>query len=449
MTFRKIFYHGKACNEESEDMEGLVSELKSHLLYLHGLKVDELIGFFDALGKSWAKNPEMKKRFGSTLSHLIGFMSADNLAQMADTALRKRQALDGFVRLNDHRTEGGLKREGDKSRLQTTTHLLANNTLYHAQPRGLAIHWLAGNVPVLGIFSVLESVLTKNVNLVKASSRAYEDLVILLDSFSKVDSGNVKGGELLRTIVVILVDRNDGRMNGALSMAADIRIAWGGHEAIETITSLKKRFSTEDIIYGPKYSYAVIARECLDDCKKLAQRLAIDVSVFDQYACSSPHTLFVESGGKASALDFAKELANQLSLVNRTLLPKGRTEPAKVMDMLNVKSKYEMLGEVFSSEKNEWMVVYSEEEGLAEACFSRVIFVRPIDDVNRLAELNDRHKQTLGLAMGMERRFEFADRVTIHGIDRCPRFGQMSFFESPWDGMFSMDRMVRWVTCHE
>ena len=367
----------------------------------------------------------MKKRFGSTLNHLAEFMSRKSLDVMLDTALRNRKALDGFVKLNDQ------------------------EVLYHAQPRGLAVHWLAGNVPVLGIFSILESVLTKNANLVKASSRAYDDLVILLESFSKVDAGNVKGSELIQTVVVILVDRNDRETNEELSMNADIRIAWGGQEAIETIMGLKKRFSTEDIIYGPKYSYAVIGRECLDDYRRLAQRLAIDISVFDQYACSSPHTLFVENGGKVSCLDFAKELASQLSLVNRTLLPKGRTEPGKIMDVLNVKSKYEMLGEVFSSEKNEWMVVYSEEEGLAEACFSRVIFVRPIGDVNKLAELNDRQKQTLGLAMGKERRFELADKITVRGIDRCPELGKMSFFESPWDGMFSLDRMVRWVTCHD
>lgn len=447
--FRKIFYHGKIYDEESGDMDGLVAELRSCLPYLHGLKVDELIGFFDALGKHWSQDPEMKKRFGPMLKHWVDFMSTNNLAMMVDTALRRRDSLDGFVKLNDRWTEGENKIEGVEEHLRPQIHLPANGVLYHAQPRGLAVHWLAGNVPVLGIFSILESLLTKNVNLVKASSKAYEDLITLLDSFNAVSTPKVKGSELVRTIAVILVDRNDMETNEALSMNADIRIAWGGHEAIETIVGLRKRFYTEDIIYGPKYSYALIAGECLDDYKKLAQRLAIDISVFDQNTCSSPHTLFVEKGGKISALDFAKELASQLSLVNRTLLPKGRTEPGKVMDMLAIKSKYEMLGEVFSSEKNEWMVVYSEEEVLAEACFSRVIFVRPIDDVNKLAGFNDRHMQALGLAMGKERKFGFVDKLTVRGVDRCPAIGQMIFFESPWDGMFGMDRMVRWVTCHE
>ncbi len=44
---------------------------------------------------------------------------------------------------------------------------------------------------------------------------------------------------------------------------ADIRIAWGGEEAVSTILSLKKNFFTEDIIYGPKYSYAILDSEFL------------------------------------------------------------------------------------------------------------------------------------------------------------------------------------------
>ncbi len=419
---RKLFFQGRICDEKTEDLDSIISDMRSRQEFLHGLRTDDIMGFFDELGKSWSKNPEIRK---VGISHLADFLSRKNLTAMLDTAIRNRLALDGFVKLNE---EGKF---------------------YHAQPRGLAVHWLAGNVPILGLFSVLESALTKNVSIVKASSKSYRELLVLLDSFRNVNTDNVRGEDMAKTIAVILVDRDDRESNERLSMAADVRIAWGGHEAVQAIMSLRKRFSTEDIIFGPKYSYAVIGKESLGESRKIAQRLAVDVSVFDQYACSSPHTVFVERGGVISALDFAKELAEQLSLVSRTILPKGEMEPGKVMDILNIKSRYEMMGEVFSSEKNEWLVVYSEEEGLAEACFSRVVFVRPIDNAENVAMLNDRHKQTLGLSMEKERRLGFADRATVHGIDRCPRLGQMTFFESPWDGMFSMDRLVRWVTCYE
>ena len=33
--------------------------------------------------------------------------------------------------------------------------------------------------------------------------------------------------------------------------------------------------------------------------KKMARKAATDVSVFDQYACASPHAIFIEEGAKA------------------------------------------------------------------------------------------------------------------------------------------------------
>jgi hypothetical protein len=31
-------------------------------------------------------------------------------------------------------------------------------------------------------------------------------------------------------------------------------------------------------------------------------------------------------------------------------------------------------------------------------------------------------------------------------VERFPDLGRMTFFDSPWDGLFPMDRLVKWVT---
>ncbi len=424
MKFKKVFWKGKIIDEWSDDLDGIVNDLRKGTGYLHNLKIDEIIDFIHEVAESWKGDKNFKKRFGLYLNGLIGFMDKENLEIIVDTAIRKRHALDGFVRFNE------------------------KPILYHAQPRGLTVQWIAGNVPILGMFSFFQALLTKNSSLIKASSKEYDDFLILLESFRKVNTKKVKGKEILGSVAVILVDRKDTDTMEKLSMAADVRIAFGGKEAIDSIIGLKKRFYAEDIIYGPKYSYAVIDKESLQDHKNLAQRFAVDVSVFDQYACSSPHTLFIEKGGRIDPEKFAEELANHLSLVNRTLIPKGETEPGKVMDILKVKTKYEILGKVFSSPKNEWTVIYSDEEGLADPCFSRVIFVRPIDDIYNVVRFSDHRKQTIGIAVSDKRRSDFVDKVTLRGVDRCPNLGNMNLFESPWDGMFALDRMVRWVTTY-
>ena len=144
MKFRVLLRNGKPGEEQSGDMDSLVNELRERIPYIHSLETDDIIDFLDSVSAYWEKN--LKKDFGTGLNHIIDTLKKDNLTVMLDTALRDRHALDGFVKLNSSRT------------------------LYHAQPRGLAVHWVAGNVPILGIFSIFQSMLTKNVNLVKASS---------------------------------------------------------------------------------------------------------------------------------------------------------------------------------------------------------------------------------------------------------------------------------------
>ena len=52
--------------------------------------------------------------------------------------------------------------------------------------------------------------------------------------------------------------------------------------------------------------------------------------------------------------------------------------------------------------------------------------------------------QTAGVALNDKRKEEFALSVTAEGIDRVPDIGAMTAYEVPWDGIFMIDRLVRW-----
>ena len=92
--------------------------------------------------------------------------------------------------------------------------------------------------------------------------------------------------------------------------------------------------------------------------------------------------------------------------------------------------------------------IISNEEGFAQPTFSRVIHVRPYNE--KSITLKDNRKiQSIGIAINDEERFDLVDKITFFGGDRCPSLGKMSFFDSPWDGMFGMDRMVRWITTYK
>ena len=62
--------------------------------------------------------------------------------------------------------------------------------------------------------------------------------------------------------------------------------------------SLPRKYGTDDVIFGPKYSFAVIGRNSFDkdQLEDITYKLAMDASVFEQQGCNSPHTVFVENG---------------------------------------------------------------------------------------------------------------------------------------------------------
>ncbi len=136
-------------------------------------------------------------------------------------------------------------------------------------------------------------------------------------------------------------------------------------------------------------------------------------------------------------------LAKELDRVNRLFIPKGENDAEKNMEIISLRTEYLLKGKVFSSENTDWTVIYTEEKGLANPCFSRVVFVKPIQE---LKDLNNRGIQTIGIHFNdLENKKSFIDRNTLYGGDRCPPLGTMTLFDSPWDGMFAMDRMIRWV----
>ena len=118
------------------------------------------------------------------------------------------------------------------------------------------------------------------------------------------------------------------------------------------------------------------------------------------------------------------------------------------MNVLGVRTEYGMRGEVWSSHGMGWSVVYADEDrGLAEPCYLRTVFIRGIEDIFDVVEFASHNTQTAGLAVD-ERRHALAEKLTTRGVDRCPSIGNMRLYDTPWDGLFAMDRLVRWVSTY-
>lgn len=429
------FWKGKnidTSQSSASQLNKIIAELNSRKEWLKNQPIDALIGLIGEASKVWlAAEGELITIREKGLAFLANWAKPIHLNRIATIGLRdNRQYMDGFLPLSHSRKQ-----------------------FLKANQKGLVCHWLAGNVQVLGMFALLQAILTKNVNLLKISSQdggVFSNLLKTFEGLNYTTMGGytIKGDDLLKTIAVVYFSHKDSKIGELMSKSANVRIAWGGRQAVETVASYPSMFDTEDIIFGPKISFSVISKEVLGTerkAKKLARKVAIDSSVFDQTGCASPHNLFIEKGGNISPRDFCNLLAESMEKTS-VQIPKGETSIEQISTVHSIRGLYDFKGEVWASEDTTWTVVYSEDQKLRSPVYSRVIMVHPVSHIDETLELIDENIQTIGLASSGKKALNFAEKAVEKGVMRCPEMGRMLNFESPWDGIFLMERMVRWST---
>ena len=416
---------------DPKNLPELLAQLRKSQNWLNSQPSEAIIGLIDTVAATWMNNPDLALWKYQGLLFLSRWCGAANLRALTLQALR---GLDGV--LDTFVPEPARK-----------THLL------RAKPAGLVAHWLSGNVPLLAMLVLVQSLVTKNLNILKTASNNFDALETLLDTFSgksySLPNGHtIHGDDLLRTVGLIHYPHDEDEIARNLSMEADVRIAWGSREAVDAICALPARAEGTDIVFGPKTSFMVIAREILTDessIDKLLRRVATDVSSFDQAACSSPHTIFIEEGGAISPLEFARRLGIALEQA-LTLIPKQPEDDATIANIQTVRAVGDFLGQCWHSEGPGWTVLYDERLELARPVYSRTITVRPVKNIQEIVPLVHKDIQTIGLAALEDKRITFAEAAAAAGALRFPEIGLMTSFDSPWDGIFIMDRLVRWVT---
>jgi len=418
---------------DAQRMESIITGLRSHLEWLRLQPIDGLIGLIGLAAKRWLSDTKYAFLKDKGLLFLSQWCDVKHLTQVARDGLRGNLSYgDTFAPCSD----------GD-------AHLMKAN------PRGLVSHWMAGNVQILGMFALVQCILTKNVNLIKVAAKDGGVFSSLLTAFEGLEyvaqnGRTVLGDDLLKTIAVVYYSRYAVKLGEQMSRSSNIRIAWGGKEAVETVAGYPTAVGCETVVFGPKLSFAVIARDSLDDelnAKKLARRVSVDVSVFDQAGCASPHNLYVEQGGKISPERFCELLA-EVFPKTEVQIPKPVMSPEQVSAIHSIRGVYDFKGKIWGSPNMSWSVLLSDETvpDLCKPVYSRVLMVHSVNHIDQTLDVIEDYIQTIGLEAPRERAISFAEKATAKGVARLPKIGRMLNFEMPWDGIFLIDRLVKWNT---
>ena len=426
-----LHQHPVTAEEPLSQLKEMIAALKAQQEWLNKQPVDALIGLIGEVAKKWATDPKLQRIKDRGLLFLSSWCDEKHLHSVASTGLRGNIGyMDRFLPFPD----------SDKHYLK-------------ANARGLVCHWLAGNVQILGMFALVQSIISKNVNLLKVSSRDDGVFKDILNEFKGVsyisESGHIIiGDDLLKTISVVYFSRYVGKLGEEMSKEADVRIAWGGRESVETVAGYPARYDAETIIFGPKLSYSVIAKEelsSLQEAKKLARKVSVDVSVFDQTGCASPHNLYIEEGGVVSPEEFCDILGDSMTKTELQI-PKPLMLPEQVSQIHSIRGVYDFKGTVKGSETMSWTILLDDLDEIDKPVYSRVLFVHKVKDIMDSLKYIDENTQTIGIAAPTEKALGFATEATRRGVMRLPLIGRMLNFEMPWDGIFLFDRLVKWNT---
>jgi hypothetical protein len=405
-----------------DSLRPIVERLNDHRAALAAIPIERQTALWSDFAARLLRDPRTKTLEGAMF--LSAWLGDRNLRQLLELNLNGNPAyLDGF-------------QPWGRNRLA-------------AKPQGLAAMWLAGNVATLPMFSLVPALLTKNVCLLKLALPDPQGMDGLLAVLAESRAEGLTGKDLLDAAAVVWFDYRNRALSEEMSLAADVKIVWGGAEAIRAVSALPRQEHCSEIIFGPKYSIGVIDRARLEgEPAQLEEAVAAfcrDIAVFDQRACSAPQTIFVESSGKMALRQVGELFARRLA----KLPPKPGLDPYTTMQIVNVRAQWaldETKNVIASIDGANWTVCLDREATLKEAVQSRTIFLTEVDAWRRILPLLSPKVQTVGMAFGdPEAATAFAEAATQTGVARCVRPGIMNNHESPWDGKLLLSQLVRWV----
>jgi hypothetical protein len=413
-----------------KDFKEIKEALEKNQVLLSGIPTKAAALLIEAWGRVISADKGALKTEGA--AYLSFYLKKDNVDKLIRCSVDKPEYLDGFAESRPGR-------------------------FVKAQGRGVVCHWIAGNVKTLAVFSLVNSLLGRNANLIRVPEDIVSDvlrLLELLDGIKVEFEGETYSSEAyLRNTAIVHFDSNDRELNAGMSMAADARVIWGGEYAVKAISSLPKKTTCKDVVFGPRYSFAVmegrlVSKACASQVARrtLMGALAVDIVQFGQNACSSPHVIFIE-GTREQAEVIARSLGEVLERIGRSN-PSSPGE-AKASRIINERARYALSldKDVLSSRDLSWTILLGSGTELEEPAGGRCIHIKNINDIMDLEKSVTKRVQTIGIeSLDRERTFEFADRVSRRGADRIVSFGTMNAYDSPWDGTYLLGELVRWCS---
>ena len=316
-----------------------------------------------------------------------------------------------------------------------------------AYPLGVIGHWPAGNIEIQPLLSLSCALLGGNACLVRVPAGLVVHTRALLEKLSEVAGAR----SLLERICIASFEHERADLQHAMAAAVDGAMIWGGAEAVTQIRALPFPPWARLAVFGPRLSVAAMDGASWSggpEREIWCRRLARDVWQFDQQACSSPQTLFLERCARGDLAEFAAMLAAAFEEENR-LHPREGIHPAMTSAICLARASWlldDSAHRALFPATPDWTLLLGAGSTVPAPTQGRTLSVLLVEDLLEPIARFDGMVQTLGLAVGDDvKEAALTQAAGRNGVDRIVKLGRMHVFGSPWDGADLIRPMVRLV----
>ncbi|QYN24369.1 acyl-CoA reductase [Amycolatopsis sp. DSM 110486] len=346
---------------------------------------------------------------------------------------------------------GFFLRKGELAKALSTLETSGDSLRF---PRGLVFHVPPANVDTIFVYSWALSALAGNPNVVRVSSRSagaaeavLEALNAALDDVSPATAATIRATQRMVTY-----DRSD-EVSGALSLAADLRVIWGGDGSVAALRKYPLAPHARDLTFPDRSSFAVASVRGWQEATPEQRRAAAegfynDSYWFDQAACSSPRAVFWvgdADGARVAGEEFRALLASVLEAKQHV------TEPAMAVQkrVSAYGAAVDGLVSAISFDGNSLATLELTDatvmprEWLGAGTFANA----HLASLGELVPLVLRKDQTVAqFGFTRDELLEFVTELAGRGVDRVVPFGSALTFAGVWDGYDLLAEFSRLVT---
>ena len=328
------------------------------------------------------------------------------------------------------------------------------------QPAGQILHIASGNVFLACVESLIDGIITRNINYLKMSTDDREFPVIFAKSIKEFDPKGVVSGRL----AVLWWRGGDEAVEKIFKQEMDRIVFWGGGEALR---SWEKGLSESAVLvkHGPKVSFGVVSSGGLtsltsEELQGLTDKIALDIAIWEQKACNCPQTIFLEESAPAGAAKrFVDSLSASLKNIN-SVFPPGRRSDDECVEILKTRelavAKHLVTGDpvsVIGPKTFDWTIIFEEKGGRGEFELSplcRTIIIKRYSSLDALSDSlkgYSSYLQTIGYCLDKPEVSEYAVKLSSLGVTRLCPFGIMAIPQpgTPHDGTFALRDLTRFT----